>query len=136
MKNAIWINVVSILVAVFLSVGGTYAMLVKSDTSNSTKILNIEKQIEGIPSLINECNLNKQKIQYQENLVNKEMSSLKGTTSQLQKTTNILTVRVAELTEGNHKILGVLENLNRSINGLNTTIARFDERLKTIERQK
>jgi long-subunit acyl-CoA synthetase (AMP-forming) len=135
MKNSNWINIVSIIVAVMLGVGSTYAMLIKADTGTNTKLENIEKVIEKVPNIINECNLNKQKIEYHGVLVNKEMDSLKETTGQLQKTTNILTVQVSEIAEANHKILSVLENLNTSINGLNTTIARFDERLKNIERQ-
>ena len=128
-----WINFISIVVAVVVSLGGTYSMLISSDVSNTEKIRNIEESIKIIPKISTLCEINSQKIKYHEDSMKVEVNALKNSTSQLQKTTNILTVRVAENTDANRKVFNILEKLNDSISGLNSTIARLDERMKHVE---
>jgi len=111
-------------------------MLISSDVSNTEKIKNIETVIKVLPQLSTMCEINSQKIKYHEDSMKVEVSALKNSTSQLQKTTNILTVRVAENTDANRKVFSILEKLNDSISGLNSTIARLDERMKYVEEKK
>lgn len=123
-----------LIVAVFTALvafGGTFTTMRITDATNIQRIETIENSILCIDKIKKEQAV----ILEKQAQMNYEINLLRENTFQLQKTTNTLSSQLMENSEANKRTVNVLDRLNDSIAGLNTTIARLDERLKTIEKK-
>lgn len=133
MKKSNTLTFLQVAVSIIGSFILVYGALIWTDATNTEKLNNIEKAIPSVMKLESILDSHISKSKFYKEVIDQQLSYMGKNLDQLQKTTNVLTVQVRQNATIAQTIISTNRDLTLSINKLNTTIARLDERMITVE---